>query len=265
MQKRNFVSYFLIFLVLSLIIFGASKTGLLKPLESLGKGISSPFQALTYGVFSKITDFGSKSQVKTLQAENLELTKKLVDQSKLTADNKALRDQFQIQNPKSTNLLEADVIGAPSFIPGVSVPETLILNRGTRDGVRSGQAVVYQDNLIGKVGEVFAFSSSVILVSNSSVSFTAKSLETQSQGVVKGQGGGDMVFDNVLLTDTLRKQDTVLTKGDVNTKGSGFPPDLVVGKIASVSKNPSDLFQKADVKSLIDFSKLTKVFVIATY
>jgi rod shape-determining protein MreC len=265
MQKRNFVSYFLIFLVLSLVIFGASKIGLLKPLESLGKGIASPFQALTYGVFSKITDFSSNSQVKTLQAQNLELTKKIVDQSKLIADNKALRDQFQIQNPKSTNLIEADVIGAPSFIPGVSVPETLILNKGTSDGVKAGQAVVYEDNLIGKVVQVFAFSSSVTLVSNATVSFTAKSLETQGQGVIKGQGGGDMILDNVLLTDNLQKQDTVLTKGDVNGADSGFPPDLVVGKIASVSKNPSDLFQKADVKSLIDFSKLTKVFVITAY
>ena len=265
MQKRNFVSYFLIFLVLSLIIFGASKIGLLRPLESIGKGISSPFQALTYGVFSKITDFGSNSKIKTLQAQNLELTRKLVDQSKLTADNKALRDQFQIQNPKSTNLVEADVIGAPSFIPGISVPENLFLNKGISDGVKVGQAVVYEDNLIGKVVQVFAFSSSVTLASNSSVSFTAKSLETQSQGVVKGQGGGDMILDNVLLTDNLQKQDTVLTKGDVSATGSGFPPDLVVGKIVSVSKNPSDLFQKADVKSLIDFSKLTKVFVISAY
>lgn len=265
MQKRNFVSYFLVFLILSLMIFGASKIGLLKPLESIGKVILSPFQALTYGAFLKITDFGSNSQVKALQLQNLELTKKLVDQSKLIADNRALRDQFQIQNPKSTNLIEADVIGAPAFIPGISVPETLILNRGASDGVKAGQAVVYQDNLIGKVAEVFAFSSSVILVNNTSVSFTAKSLETQSQGVVKGQGGGDMILDNVLLTDNLKKQDTVLTKGDVNAKGSGFPPDLVVGKIVSVSKNPSDLFQKADIKSLINFSKLTKVFVISAY
>jgi len=265
MQKRNFVSYFLIFLALSLIIFGASKIGLLKPLDSLGKGILSPFQALTYGAFAKITDFGSNSQVKALQAQNLKLTKKLVDQNKLIADNKALRDQFQIQNPKSTSLIEADVIGAPVFIPGISVPETLILNRGENDGVKAGQAVIYEANLIGKVAEASAFSSSVILVSNASLSFTAKSLETQSQGVVKGQGGGEMILDNVLLTDSLQKQDTVLTKGDVNAEGSGFPPDLVVGKIVSISKNPSDLFQKADVKSLIDFSKLTKVFVIANY
>jgi rod shape-determining protein MreC len=265
MQKRNFVSYFLIFLTLSLVIFAASKIGLLKPLDSLGKGILSPVQALTYGTFSKITNFGSSSQVQTLKAQNLALTKKIIDQNKLIEDNKALRDQFQTQNPKSSNLIDADVIGAPMFIPGISVPETLILDRGESDGIKVGQAVVYQNNLVGQVVGTSSFLSNVMLITNPSSSFTAKSLTTQSIGVIKGQGGGEMVLDNVILSDSLQKQDTILTKGDVNSSDLGFPPDLVVGEITSISKNPSDLFQKADVKTLIDFSKLTKVFVIVNH
>jgi cell shape-determining protein MreC len=67
------------------------------------------------------------------------------------------------------------------------------------------------------------------------------------------------------VSDTLQKQDTILTKGDINNSGLGFPPDLVIGRVTSISKNVSDLFQKADVKTLIDFSKLTKVFVIVNH
>ena len=265
MQKRSFVSYFLVFLILSLIIFGAAKIGLLKPVDSLGKAVLSPFQALTYGAFAKITDFGASSQVEALKAQNLALTQKLIDQTRLIADNKALRDQFQTQNPKSSALLEADVIGAPAFIPGISVPETLILDRGENDGIKVGQTVVYENNLIGKVVGVSVSLASVMLVTNPSSSFTAKTLTTQSQGVIKGQGGGEMILDNVVLSDNLQRGDTVLTEGNVGLSGSGFPPDLVVGTINAVSKNPSDLFQKADVKSLVDFSKLNKVFVIVNY
>jgi cell shape-determining protein MreC len=53
-----------------------------------------------------------------------------------------------------------------------------------------------------------------------------------------------------------------LTNGDITLSGSGFPPDLVVGKITSVEKKPSSLFQKAEVESFINFSKITAVFVI---
>jgi len=55
---------------------------LLRPLDSLGKAIASPFQALTYGTFAKITEFGSNSKLQELKAQNLALTQKLVDQSK---------------------------------------------------------------------------------------------------------------------------------------------------------------------------------------
>jgi cell shape-determining protein MreC len=54
----------------------------------------------------------------------------------------------------------------------------------------------------------------------------------------------------------------VLTNGDVGLNGSGFPPDLIVGKITSIEKKPSALFQKAEVESFLDFSKITAVFVI---
>jgi cell shape-determining protein MreC len=56
-----------------------------------------------------------------------------------------------------------------------------------------------------------------------------------------------------------------LTKGDISLQNTGYPPDLTIGKIISVSKNPSDLFQKAEISSLIDFSNLEKVFVVVNY
>jgi rod shape-determining protein MreC len=265
MRKRNFVEVFVVLFVLSLIIFFASTTGILKPVESLFGGVLSPLQSITTGAFSKLTDFGSTAEVKVLKQQNLVLTQKLVDQTRLIGDNKALNDQFQTQTPRSQSLLPADIVAAPEFIPGISVPETLILNQGEADGVKVGQAVLYQNNLIGKIVKTSAFLSSVKLVTNASFSFTAKTLGTQGLGVINGQGGGEMILGNVVLSDTLKKQDTVLTKGDVNLAGLGLPPDLVVGKITSVSKSPSDLFQKAEVKSLIDVSKLTKVFILTNY
>jgi rod shape-determining protein MreC len=265
MRKSSFTSYFLVFFVLSLLILGAAKSGLLNPLDAFFKDIFAPFQALTYQTFVKITDFGQNSQIASLKAQNLALIKQLVDKNKLVGDNKALRDQFQTVSPKSTNLVPADVVGAPGFIPDLSVPEVLILDRGANDGVKVGDAVVYENNLVGKITQVTANLASITLLTNSSSLFTVKTLETQAQGVVKGQGGGKVILDNVVLSDSLKKDDLVLTKGDVNIQNSGFPPDLTVGKITSISKNPSDLFQKAEIQTLVDFSNLEKVFVVVNY
>nr|MBI5455459.1 rod shape-determining protein MreC [Candidatus Levybacteria bacterium] len=263
MQKRSsYFLYFIIFFCISLLLLFSSKVSFLKPVNSIVQVVFAPVQSLTYGIYSSVINIGSSSKLKLLEDENRLLIKKLADLKKVEGDNKALQDQFQTVNIRSTSLLPAGVIGAPGLIPGISVPETLTLNRGQADGVKVGQAVIYKDNLIGKVIKTSNYLSSVLLITNSSSSFTASSLETNALGVVKGGGGGGLIFDNILLSESLKKDDLVVTKGDVNQKGEGFPKGLIVGKIASVSKNASDLFQKAKVKQLVDLTKLNAVFII---
>lgn len=263
MQKRgNFTSYFIIFLIISIALFGISKTGALNPITSIFQGVFSPIQAVIYGSFSKIVNLGQSPDIKLLSLENVNLSQKLVNQTKIQEDNKALRDQFETLSIRSANLVPAQIVGAPGFLPGISTPETIIINRGQVDGVKVGQAVVYKDNLVGQISKVSSYVSVISLISNSSSSFTAKTLNSQSLGVIKGQGGGQLILDNVLLSDSLKKGDLVVTKGDVLENGIGFPPNLIIGSINSINKNPSDLFQRAEVKSFLDFSNLNEVFVI---
>lgn len=93
-------------------------------------------------------------------------------------------------------------------------------------------------------------------------SFTGKIAgDKEILGVVRGKGNV-LVFDNVLLSEKLAKDQVVLTKGDMDEKGVGIPADLMVGKIISIEKKSSDLFQRAEVKSQIDFKNLSIVFVI---
>ncbi len=262
-KKENFLLTFFVFLLLSVFIFALSKTGVLNPAASVFQKIISPFQSITYRTFNSFEVFGTNGRVKKLQAENLDLTSKLSDQKKIESENSALSDQFQATFPKSSILLPADIVGAPGFIPGFSLPETVIINKGSNDGVKVGQAVVYKNNLVGKVTKANSFLSEVTLVTNANSSFTAKTSSNQQVlGVVKGQGGGQIILDNVLLSDNLNISDLVLTNGDINLNGEGYPPGLVVGEIVSVDKRPSALFQRAQVESFLDFSKLTTVFIL---
>ena len=177
------------------------------------------------------------------------------------ADNKALRDQFAASYPKSQQLIEVHVISSPSFIPGVTFVENMIVDKGQKDGLKTGMAVVYKDNLVGKIQEVSDNTSKIMLITNSSFSVISQTLQTRAQGVVKGQGGGEMILDNVILSQQLSQNDFVLTKGEGDLS-SEIMPSLVIGKIVSVNKNPSDLFQVAKVKSLLDFSHLSTVFIV---
>ena len=243
-------------------MFGLSKTGILNPVTYALQKVTSPFQSIIYKTFTGFEFLGTSNRIKKLEAENLDLVSRLSDQKKMQNENSALSDQFQATFPKSSDLLPADVVGAPDFIPGFSLPETIIINRGTNDGAKVGQAVVFKNNLIGKITKANNFLSEVTLVTNSNSSFTAKTSSGGVLGVVKGQGGGQIILDNVLLSDDLKNSDLVLTNGDINTNGEGYPPGLVVGKIISVDKRPSALFQRAQLETFLDFSKLTTVFIL---
>jgi rod shape-determining protein MreC len=257
-KKEGFwgVGFLVLFLCIVLIAFSFfGKTNIFSFLEEPASGI----QNTSHGIFQNLPFAGVDEQIEKLKEENLNLRKQLKDQEKIEKENAALRDQFETAFPSSYDLIPADVIGAPGFIPGISSPDSLVLNKGSKDGLEKGLAVVFKDNLVGIIEKVSKNISRVRLTTDPSSSFTAKT-ESLAEGIVKGAGGA-IVFENVLLSYEINAQEIVLTKGDVDENSIGTPPDLVIGRIKSVDKKASELFQKAKIESFIDFKSLSKVFV----
>ncbi|EKD64909.1 MAG: hypothetical protein ACD_50C00249G0001, partial [uncultured bacterium] len=71
-----------------------------------------------------------------------------------------------------------------------------------------------------------------------------------------------ITLENVLPSEHLKIDDLILTKGDLDINGIGIPPNLVVGRIESIEKIPAAIFQKAELKSLLDFDRLSVVFIV---
>jgi len=261
-KKENFTSVFLFFAILALIIFTLSKLGFLSLPASIAQKALSPIAGSVYSAFNFFSNPSKDSTISKIKEENRGLVKKIVSQSVLQKENSALADQFATTSVRSQTLLTAKIVGAPSFIPGVSNPQSLIIDRGTKDNVKVGNAVIYKDNLVGKVTEANLYFSKIDLITSPSFSTTVKILRSQAAGVIKGKGEKQMILDNVLQSSDIKVSDIILTKGDQDIKGIGFPPDLTLGKLISVAKKPSNLFQKGEVVSLLDFSNLSTVFVI---
>lgn len=263
MHRKKILPVVALFAFLSVILILLSGAGRLKFIEGNLSWLFSPLQKVALPVLH--IDPTPESEVEKLRLDNSELFGRLKDQALLESENKALRDQFEIEYPSSPDLIPARVIGSPGLVPGVSKPEYFILDVGTKDGVRIGAAVIFGTSLVGKIANTNSRTSKVELITNSSSSFTAKAVSygdsREAIGIIKGSGSDEMVFGNVLLSSVIKKDDLVITKGDVDEKGAGFPPSLIVGKIISVEKNPSDLFQRGQVKSPVDFASVDNVFV----
>ena len=63
------------------------------------------------------------------------------------------------------------------------------------------------------------------------------------------------------LDEEIRQGVLVITSG----LGGNFPADIVVGQVTSVRQFEFELFQEAEVRSLIDFETLEFVLVITSF
>src|SRR5258708_4985808 len=109
---------------------------------------SSSTGAIIFPLTQKFFTTRYNPQNNTLQ---LQLQQKDAEIQKLQTENTALHDQFQASIVSSSILIPANIVGAPSFIPGTTFPEYLIINKGTRDNITKGDVSIYQNNAIGKI------------------------------------------------------------------------------------------------------------------
>jgi rod shape-determining protein MreC len=263
MQRRgNLFPVFVLFLILSILLIVFSTTGFLRGLTGPFEQLAIPLQRSTLGMFQSFNTKSDTGDLSKLRTENTKLIAQLSKQKELEKENQALRDQFQTESPSSLHLLPAQVIGMVSLVPGDTSLDEITIDKGKRDGVHAGSVVIFKDNVVGKITQASEHIATVDLITHKGTLFTAETVKTSTLGIITSRGNNEVVLDNVVLSDKLENGDIVITKGNVDKNGSGYPPHLVVGKIASVNKKASALFQAAEIQSLVDFEKLSMVFVI---
>jgi cell shape-determining protein MreC len=252
-MRKSLLSVIAAFFILSVVVY-LTRTN---PLSLFFQGISqSVFHAPKVSLYALAVDSGGDNEFTNLQNENRLLLEKMADYNKLKSDNEALHDQFRETTLSANTLIPAQILG---FQGALLTPEAVVIDKGSNNKVRLGQPVVVGKNLIGIVERVSANYSSVTLVNNSEFQTIAKT-ESNATGIAKG-AGEFIVVDRVTINENIKKNDLVMSRGTVDGNNQGIPPDLIIGKVVSVKKVESEPFQVAQVKSLVDMSKVSMVFV----
>jgi len=122
-------------------------------------------------------------------------------------------------------------------------------------------AVISAEGVVGQVNRVFADYVEVILVSDPRHRVDAITQRTRAQAVVEGLGHErDYHAKLAYLSekDEVRVGDVVVTSG----MGGVFPPELVLGTVATVERSERGLFQDATISPSVDASRLDEVFIV---
>ncbi|MCX5751180.1 MAG: rod shape-determining protein MreC [Candidatus Saganbacteria bacterium] len=267
-SRRFIITLFLIFCLL--LIFNLppfSESSFSKGVKRAGVFFLYPFQY----AFSALFDISSNSisdlaALRNAQNENQALKKeieslKLKEQpaNGLQDENQRLREAlgFAGRNPYGASVIPAEVvIRSPSLFF-----QSVMVNKGSRHGVAVNMAVVNAEGLVGKIGEVFDYTSRVVFLIDAGQAVSVVDRNTRDFAVAQGTGGGLLELKYVLSQASVATGDAITTSGASDV----YPPHIPIGNVVSVNKRDVDLFQTVKVKPRVDFSKLDQLSIIKGY
>jgi rod shape-determining protein MreC len=137
--------------------------------------------------------------------------------------------------------------------------KSIIIDRGSDNGIEVNDAVVNANGLIGRVVLTTKDMSKVQLLTDNNCSVGSLVDRTRRQGVVRGDGAyGAQMYDIPSLAD-IQSGDQVLTAGIDGIYPKGIP----VGTIVKAEKG-ADLFKTIALKPAVDFGSIEEVIVLHT-
>ncbi len=266
--RRGWRSNRAVFFFVSLFLAGglilASRAGLLAPIENVLatplNAISGAFQQIALRFSNGLVDL---AEIQTLQSRNAgleaalaRLQAEVVELREINNDYARLAELLDyVTAAQAQEFLTADVIA----VDQTSAIRSITLNRGSRDGVAIGMPVITPQGLVGRVIEVGANAARVLLITDLSSFVSARLQTSRAEGSINGQVSGNLLLTFVPLGETLTPGDIILTSG----LGGNFPPDLVIGQVTSV--RVAELYQEAQVRSLINFDTLEIVLIMTNF
>jgi rod shape-determining protein MreC len=167
------------------------------------------------------------------------------------------REMEQLLSALHESFLIASVIG----MDAANVHKSIIINRGSRHGLKHNMAVVDRyGNLVGRIVNPVSYGEATVQLITDDNSSVAVQSETNR---VIGQLSGDSKGKTCWLRYVLATNDGLIEGEELITSGFDkiFPAGIRVGKVLSITTD-SSLFKKIEVKPHLDFRKLNQVAVL---
>lgn len=230
-----------------------------------GNNIMSSANTVLGLVYKKQNDvvyyFGLKTMNDSLLIENTRLRLKIASYNSVdtlidTAVSKV------VQEADSTHKVQyADYVYRTARVINNSITAAnnyVTINRGSRDGIKAGMAVISGSGVVGRIVHVSGSFASALSVLSVKQQVSAK-LKDGTIGHVAWEGDRPdvMLMKDVPQQIKVKKGDTVYT-----TSYSFFPPDVMIGivyKVAAIKKSTQQLLY---LRTATNFRNLQYVYVV---
>lgn len=131
-----------------------------------------------------------------------------------------------------------------------------VLNRGTRDGVARGMAVITSKGIVGKIEAAHGRSSVVLLINDLEAGVGAVLAESAEPGVLRGTNGDLCMLDYIGSHVRVARGETVYTSG----LDGVFPSGLPVGRV-EWTESGTDM-QRIAIKPFVALNRVSEVLIV---
>jgi rod shape-determining protein MreC len=258
------VAAILLILSLAVLSYGAarlSETGFLRkmvldaaaPIEdainiSL-KGVSDAWKRYIFLI-------GMEDENRRLRKQNASLSEQLNSHYEGYIEGMRLRKLLNLSESLPGRTVAARVVDRSR----TSVFKTILINKGTVDGLRVGLPVLSEQGVVGRIIETAWHSSQVLLIIDENSNIDALIQQSRAQGILQGAGPLECNLKYISRMEEVQAGDMVLSSGLAGV----FPKGLLIGVVTGVSRKGEGLFQKIDVAPAVDFGKLEEVLALIT-
>ena len=141
--------------------------------------------------------------------------------------------------------------------------ETFVINKGTKDGVKTDMNVLAGTGLVGIVTEVGLNYAKVRSIMDDDAKVSACSAQTLDNCVVKGNS--EMMQENGMIEVKYISKDAAMSNGEklvTSHISSRYLPGLLIGTVSDITMDSTNLTKSGRVTPVVDFTHLRDVLVI---
>lgn len=230
-------------------------TGLFLPLFGLAASAQS---AAERGASALTPRSVLLSRIQQLEEDNEQLRLTATEALAAARENDRLRQMLAYAPRVPWRLQAARVIGRDPANWWRSVH----IDVGQRHGVVPDLAVLTPEGLVGRVAEVGALTSRVVLVGDPNCPVSASPVDSATVGIIRGSSSSEM-GESLVELSFLSRYSRVKPGQRVLTSGQGgvYPPGILVGEIVDARAVGDGIYLEARVRLAANLAGLDRVWV----
>lgn len=254
----------LIFAALSAALLVAdARFNYLNPLRQVAAAIIYPLQRIATApasIAQRIGDFfvthtSLREDNARLAQENFSNAALLQQLKALQAENAQLRALIAARERLEVKALAAEVL----YTARDPFSRKVIIDKGLRDDVQAGQAVVDDRGVVGQVTRVYPWHSEVTLITDKGQFVPVQNLRNGLRAVLAGTGGdGALELRFIPLNADFQNGDPLVTSGIDGI----YPPGLPVAQVSHVERDAAQLFARITCTPVAGVASHTQLLVV---